>query len=131
MTKYDVFISHATKDKINYVNKLVEAIKREGLKVFYDQESIEWGDNILEKVNEGLEESTLAVVVISKHFFGRSWTEYELKSLLDRQNSQGVKVIMPILHRITKEQLTAHYPELKNISFKYSRNCSCNEMAKI
>lgn len=130
MPKYDVFISHATKDKSSYVDKLVKTIKEEGLSVFYDQESIAWGDSISQKVDEGLRNSTLAVVVISKNYFGRNWTEHELKTLLARQKSQR-KLIMPILHRITKSQLIKHYPELNDISFKYSRKCSCKELAKI
>ena len=129
--KYDVFISHATKDKSSYVNNLVEAIKLEGLTVFYDSDCILWGDSISEKVEEGIANCTLAVLVISKNYFGRSWTEYELRSLLNRQNKENDKIIMPILHGITKKQLISHYPELGDILFKHSKSCSCNAMAKM
>lgn len=131
MQKYDVFVSHATKDKAKYVGRLVEALKREGLTVFYDSDCISWGDRISQKVDEGLRSSKFAVVVISKNFIGRQWTEYELKTLLARQNREGRKIIMPILHGITKKQLVKNYPELKDILFKYSKSCSCEEMAKI
>ena len=63
--RYDVFVSHASKDKLKYVDKLVEAIKQVGLTVFYDKESIAWGDSIQEKVDEGIESCRLAVVVLS------------------------------------------------------------------
>lgn len=129
--KYDVFISHATKDKASYVNKLANVIKETGLSVFYDTDCIAWGDNIPSKVEDGLVNCKRAVVVISKNYFGRKWTEYEIMTLLKRQNDEGKKIIMPILHRISKKQLVAHYPELVNISFKYSKNCSCNDLAKI
>lgn len=130
-SSYDVFISHATKDKVSYVNKLADAIKDTGLSVFYDTDSIAWGDSIPAKVEEGLANCNRAVVVISKNYFGRKWTEYEIMSLLRRQNSEGKKLIMPILHRISKKQLIEHYPELANISFKYSKNCSCVDLAKL
>lgn len=127
---YNVFISHASKDKLSYVDKLVRAIEETGLSVFYDTESIAWGDSISSKVEEGLNNCDRAVVVISKNFFDRKWTEYELMTLLQRQNSEGRKIIMPILHRITKRQFVRHYPELSDIKFKYSKNTSCNGLAK-
>ena len=130
-TKYDIFISHASKDKIDYVDELVEEIKKVGLTVFYDTESIIWGDCNSKKINEGLSNCKLAVVVISKNYFGRKWTERELYTLLLRQNSEGRKLIMPILHGITKKQLLDHYPELEDIQFKYSKSCSRAEMARI
>lgn len=129
--RYDVFVSHASKDKLKYVDKLVEAIKQVGLTVFYDKESIAWGDSIQEKVDEGIESCRLAVVVISKAYFDRTWTEYELKSLLKRQNIEGRKIIMPILYGVRKKELVKHYPSLSDILFKYSKQCSCDEMAKL
>jgi len=128
--KYDVFISHATKDKASYVDKLASAIKDTGLTVFYDIDSIAWGDSIPSKVEEGLVNCSRAVVVISKNYFGRKWTEYEIMSLLKRQNEESKKLIMPILHKINKKQLVEHYPELANISFKYSKSCSYDDLAK-
>lgn len=129
--KYDVFVSHASVDKIAYVDKLVEAIKRTGLKVFYDTDSIYWGDKITDKIDDGLTNCRRAVVVISNSYFGRKWTEYEIMVLLNRQNKEGTKIIMPVLHRINKKTLVDHYPELANISFVYSSNCSCEKLAKL
>ena len=130
MNRYNIFISHASKDKASYVDKLARAIEKTGLSVFYDTDSIAWGDSISSKVEEGLNNCDRAVVVISKNFFNRKWTEYELMSLLQRQNSEGRQIIMPILHRITKKQLVKHYPELSDIKYKYSRNISCKDLAK-
>ena len=131
MDKYQIFISHATKDKASYVENLVEAIKKQGIKVFYDSESIAWGDHIPAKVEEGLSNCTFAVVVISKNFIGRSWTEYELRTLLARQDRERRKLILPILHNISKKQFVKHYPELVSIKYLYSKQCSCDKMAEL
>ena len=130
MEKYDVFISHAYKDKAAYVDKLAETIKKTGLTVFYDSDCIAWGDSISSKVEEGLSNCKRAVVVISKNYFGRKWTEYELMSLLKRQNREGKKIIMPILHGISKKQFVEHYPQLDDILFKYSKSCSYEDLAR-
>ena len=129
--KYDVFISHATKDKVDYVDKLAEAISSIGINVFYDDDCIAWGDKIQERIEEALDSCKLAVVVISENYFGRQWTEHELRTLLQRQSVEQRKIIMPILHNVSKTQLIEHYPELSNIKFKYSKSCTCEDMAQL
>lgn len=36
MKNYDIFISHCSKDKLKYVDDLVEEIKKLNISVFYD-----------------------------------------------------------------------------------------------
>lgn len=120
--KVDVFISHASKDKLKYVENLVRNIKAKGISVFYDSESISWGDSIKEELDKGLSNCRLAVVVISKNYFERPWTEYELQALLNRQNSEGKKIILPILYKISKKDFVSHYPTLKDIKYIYSKS---------
>jgi len=33
-------------------------------------------------------------------------------------------------HGISKKQFIEHYPQLEDVLFKYSKNCSCEELAK-
>lgn len=130
MEKYDVFISHCSRDKLKYVDDLVLEIKALGIKVFYDSESITWGDNIKDKIDEALKNSSLAVVVISKSFLDREWTNYELEELLNRQESNGEKLILPLLYRISKKQMEEKYKFLSNIHFLYAKKYSKKEIAK-
>lgn len=127
----DVFISHASKDKVKYVENLVLSIKSKGISVFYDTESISWGDCIKEKIDEGLANCRLAIIVISKNYFGRKWTEYELKTLLNRQNEEGKKLILPILYRISKKDFISHYPTLEDIKFIHSKSYRNSEIAEL
>ncbi len=53
-----------------------------------------------------------------------------MTSLLVRQNSSHKKVILPILHGITKTSLENKYFQLAMIKFKYFKNNSVKEMAK-
>lgn len=48
-------------------------------------------------------------------YFGREWTEKELKSFPNRQNASGEKIILTLLHGITISDLCAHYSELGDI----------------
>lgn len=113
--QYDVFISHASKDKSDYVESLYMSLRRLGINIFYDTDSISWGDNWKKVILDGTAISEFAIIVISKNFFDREWTERELSEFLKRQNESGQKIVLPLLHGITRDQLNEHYPELEEI----------------
>lgn len=127
--QYSVFVSHASDDKIEYVEDLVNEIKNLGISVFYDQDVMSWGDDLKERIDSGLKNCQLAIIVISPSYFGREWTEYELKVLLERQDTEKGKLILPILYKTSKEELLQHYPSLKHILFKYAKSQSKKSLA--
>lgn len=122
--EYDVFISHANKDKEDLVEDLYKSLSKLGVTIFYDKESLEWGDNWKDKILNGVKKAEFAIIVISENFFDREWTEKELTEFLSRQNRNGQKIILPILKNITIEQLKQKYPTVADIqaidSSKYS-----------
>lgn len=113
--KYDVFISHANKDKSEYVDLLNMAVRRLGINIFYDSDVLSWGDNWKQVILDGTANSEFAIIVISNNFFGREWTEKELHEFLLQQNEQGQKIVLPLLYNISLEELKTHYPELCDI----------------
>lgn len=117
MEKYDVFISHAHADKESFVKDLKESFSKLGIKIFYDTDSIEWGDNWESKINEGLDKCRFGVIIISNDFYNRKWTEKELKKLLSRQNKNGENIILPILYNTTCDEMKQHYKGLSTIQF--------------
>lgn len=76
--QYDVFLSHANADKLSYVDELYTTLSKLKIEIFYDKEELSWGDNWKDRIIEGTEKSEFAIIVISKAFFGREWTEREL-----------------------------------------------------
>ena len=126
---YDVFISHANKDKIEYVNELKQSLNKLGIEIFYDKDTLEWGDKWKDKILEGVEKAEFAIIVISENFFDREWTEKELNEFLSRQNANGQKIILPILHNITTSQLKEKYPDIADIQALSSSGRSCDEIA--
>ena len=126
---YDVFISHASSDKEEYVNNLKSSIDKLGVNVFYDKDTIQWGDEWKKKLLEGIKTAEFAIIVISEKFFGREWTEKELNDFLKRQNSNGQKIILPILHKISFDQLKEQYPSIADIQAIDSNKYSCDQIA--
>jgi len=51
---YDVFLSHSAKDK-PVVRDVAEWLKKDGLRVWFDEWEIRHGDCIPAKIDEGLE----------------------------------------------------------------------------
>ena len=123
--KYDVFISHANKDKSDYVDELYLSLRKLNINIFYDSEILSWGDNWKQIILDGTEKSEFAIIVISENFFGREWTERELEEFLNRQNANGQKIVLPLLHNVTIDKLVEIYPYLGDIQMistdKYSK----------
>jgi hypothetical protein len=109
--RWDVFISHASEDKDDFVRPLAEALTRSGLEVWFDETALKVGDRLRESIDHGLSKSRYGVVVLSKHFFQKHWTKEELEGLSSREVG-GIKVILPVWHNVTQGEVAEHSPTL-------------------
>ena len=73
------------------------------------------GDNLPEKIDEGLALSRFGVVILSKRFFEKNWSKAELTALQARQVVGSERVILPIWHDIDVEYLESVSPMLAAI----------------
>lgn len=76
--EYDVFISHASEDKDGVVRPLALALKSKGINVWYDEFELKIGGSLRRKIDQGLSKSKFGIVVISRSFIKKGWTNYEL-----------------------------------------------------
>jgi hypothetical protein len=111
--KWDVFVSHASEDKDVFVRPLVEELVKRNVKVWYDDDILEMGDNLRRSIDEGLNESRYAIVIFSPYFFTKQWTQWELDGLVSKEVG-GKKVILPIWHGVTKTDVLKYSPSLVN-----------------
>lgn len=109
--EYDVFISHAHEDKEGFVTPFVVELKKRGVKVWYDNDEIKWGDSLRAKIDSGLKHSRFGIVIISRSFINKGWTNHELDGLFNLEMTQG-KTILPIWHDITKTEVQSFSPSL-------------------
>jgi len=109
--EYDVFISHASEDKEDFADRLYHELDSRGLKVWYDSISIKWGESLRSKIDEGLRKSSFGIVILSNDYIRKGWTQYELDGLFQREMTGG-KIILPIWHKITKDEVEAFSPTL-------------------
>ena len=71
---FDLFLSHSFKDKA-VVRPLAERLRKDGLKVWFDEWVLKAGDSIPAKIEEGLEHSRVLVLCMSANAFGSDWAQ--------------------------------------------------------
>ncbi|MBE7505156.1 MAG: toll/interleukin-1 receptor domain-containing protein [Planctomycetia bacterium] len=112
--RYDVFISHASEDKQTVVRELAHALRSRRFAVWYDEFSLQVGDGLRKSIDEGLAQSRFGIVVLSRAFFQKQWTQWELDGLVQRQMT-GHTVILPVWHEVSREDVATNSPSLANI----------------
>lgn len=125
--KYDVFISHASEDKDEVVRPLAHALQAEGLNVWYDEFELKIGDSLRRKIDKGLANSRFGIVVLSKDFIKKGWTNYELDGIITKEIS-GEQIVLPIWHNITKKEVIEYSPSMAD---KVARNTAVYTIEEI
>jgi hypothetical protein len=108
---FDVFIAHASEDKAAFVTPLANALKRYGLKVWFDKFTLKVGDSLHDSIEKGLTRSHYGVVILSRKFLSKKWPREELNGLFAR-NLEGHKVILPVWHNLSAARMRSALPML-------------------
>ena len=108
---WDIFICHASEDKETVARPLALALQSNGLRIWYDELNLRLGDSLRRSIDRGLAESAFGIVVLSPAFFRKDWPQYELDGLVQRERN-GIKVILPIWHNVSREEILEYSPSL-------------------
>lgn len=109
--KWDVFISHASEDKLSVAAPLAYELRKRDLGVWYDDFALELGDSLRRSIDTGLSRCRFGIVVLSRNFFAKEWPQRELDGLLTREFA-GSKVVLPIWHGISQEEVVRFSPTM-------------------
>jgi len=90
--EFDVFLSHASEDKPR-IRKLRDKLESLEVKVFFDEDSIAWGDSIVQRINHGLLKSTFFVPFLTDTFVAKGWTNKELNSAISMNVSRQGRIL--------------------------------------
>ncbi|MCF7920489.1 MAG: toll/interleukin-1 receptor domain-containing protein [Candidatus Cloacimonetes bacterium] len=114
------FISYDHSTKASIVKPLVNRLGKEGLVVWFDEYEIKIGDNISEKIQEGLLKCKKCILIISPEYISnRKWAKREFEHLEALETKDGVNRILPVWHNVTKDevmQLSLRLGIIKGIS---------------
>jgi len=106
---WDVFISHASEDKENVVRPIAKQLSEVyKVKVWYDEFSLEYGDSLLASIEKGIQNSNFGIVILSKDFFIKTWTDHEYTSLRNKEMLLNKMIIIPIWYEINKTDVAKY-----------------------
>jgi hypothetical protein len=126
---WDVFVSHASEDKAAVAQPLADHLRALGVTVWLDAFELKIGDSLRRKIDQGLANSRFGVVILSRSFFGKGWTQYELDGLVTRAVS-GEQDLLPIWHDITKKEVMAKSPSLADKIARSTTQFTIEEIAR-
>lgn len=92
-----VFISHASEDKDRFVRSFAQKCLSNGIDCWYDEWEMKLGDNLLEKISEGLRESAIFVIVLSNFSVNKPWVREELNAALIQKINDKMTIIPIVL----------------------------------
>lgn len=79
MKEYKVFIAHASEDK-ELARKIAQDITKKGYQVWFDEWEIKVGDSIVNKINQGINETAYMIVLFSTNSVNKPWVKRELNA---------------------------------------------------
>jgi small GTP-binding protein len=74
--EFDVLLRHSAKDN-TVVRAIAERLRADGLRVWFNEWEVKPGDNVLAKIDHGLERSRVLVLFISVNAFASDWARLE------------------------------------------------------
>ena len=95
-TRPKVFISYSSKDRA-YAEKLVSSLLLNAVQVWYDQRDIEVGQQIHDRIHDGLLQADFLGVVLTPRSIASAWVHEELSLAKQRELEEHNVIILPLL----------------------------------
>lgn len=117
--RYDVFLSFRGKDtRYKFTSHLYKALIQEDIFTFKDDEKLDRGKLISPELLKVIEESRIAIVILSENYTSSNWCLDELTKIIACKNDMRMTVL-PIFHYVDpsdvrKQMGTFAHPFIEN-----------------
>lgn len=91
-----VFISYSTKDT-DFITQLSAELVKNRIQIWLDKWEMQPGDSLIDKIQNGLSDSSFLLVVLSKNSVDSEWCKKELNSGLMRELNEKKVIVIPVL----------------------------------
>jgi hypothetical protein len=111
-----VFISHSSVDK-EFVRTLKKDLNANGVLTWFDEDQLDLGDSLLEKLDSGLTESTHFIIVLSQASTNSDWVKYEVRKALENKSLNLINKVIPLKYNdcdVPNELTNILYGDLSN-----------------
>jgi hypothetical protein len=96
MNEYRVFISHSSKDK-EFANLAVRELRSSSVAPWIDNEQIITGDDIFERLGQGLQTMDVLVFIISRAALESEWIKREVRYAAGREVEEKRALVLPFI----------------------------------
>ncbi|HET6253241.1 MAG TPA: COR domain-containing protein [Puia sp.] len=116
---FTVFLCHSSKDK-PVIKKIAADLTHKGISYWFDEEDLDPGDNIIDKITDGLQNSKMIIPCISKDQLASGWCRQEYQSILGRLlgGISKQRIIPLILDDTSLEEMPLFLSGFKSIHYK-------------
>ncbi|XP_019425013.1 PREDICTED: toll/interleukin-1 receptor-like protein [Lupinus angustifolius] len=103
--KYHVFISFRGPDtRRNFAGHLYYALHSEEIKVFFDDEELQKGEEINSALDKAIQESWIALVVFSINYASSRWCLEELAKVMEYSKDKNM-LVLPVFYKVNPSDL--------------------------
>jgi hypothetical protein len=124
----DMFISHASEDKVDLVRPLAQKLRAMGFVPWFDESQVETGDELKNSLDKGILCSRCGLVVVSRAFMSKKWTQYEVETLMKASREGRIKLLF-VWHGVKEDDVKAWSAELAGRVALDTSRCSIDELA--
>ncbi|XP_024022363.1 TMV resistance protein N-like [Morus notabilis] len=128
--EFDVFLSFRGEDtRVNFTAHLYEALVKNGIETFMDNDGLERGRDISLDLFEAIGKSKSAIVVFSENYADSSWCLDELARIDESKEEKGL-IVFPVFCDVDPSHIRKQKGSVEN-GFKKHEKDFQNEMGKV
>jgi hypothetical protein len=94
----EVFISYGGPDAA-FAKRLAKDIEAAGIRVWFAEWDLDYGDDVVEEISNGLSATSKFLIVLSPKGIQRPWVRKELSAAFQQALAGPGKLILPVMYR--------------------------------
>lgn len=107
-----VFISYSSKDRED-VKKLIPYLNGIDLPVWFDESSIPVGQSITESVQNGIDQSDMVILWVTRNFIDSKWCNTEMIAFTKKMIEEGSSLFLLLDDNINAKELPLFLRDIK------------------
>ncbi|CAL5353877.1 unnamed protein product [Camellia sinensis] len=120
--KYDVFLSFSGIDtRMNFTSHLLAALEQHGFYTFRDDTKLKRGEDIRSELPKAIEESSISIIVFSKHYAMSKWCLDELVQIMECRKTFN-QIVLPIFYDVDPYHVRAQKKSLAKAFAKHEKH---------
>jgi hypothetical protein len=124
---YDVFLSFRGEDtRYGFTGNLKKALVDKGVRTFMDDVELQKGDEITPSLLKAIEDSKIAIVVLSKNYASSSFCLQELSKILDSMKDKVNRSVLPIFYKVDPSDIRKLQKSYGEAIAKHMANSNSN-----